>query len=197
MNRRALTIRRKVYRDGHPLTLESLDNLASVLELQGSPAEAQALYRDYSQLLHDKLPVDDRALAQVLSQLTHTLLVEGKSPEAEPTARESLRIYEKTLPDDWHTFFARSLLGDSLLGLNRYAEAEPLLLSGYEGMKQREDRIPTESKPRLKEALQRLARLYEGTGRPEQAAEFRKKLETFDKPQTATKAGAAASDPTK
>jgi len=30
------------------------------------------------------------------------------------------------------------MLGGSLLGQKRYAEAEPLLLSGYEGMKQRQ-----------------------------------------------------------
>ena len=46
------------------------------------------------------------------------------------------------IPDDWLTFNARSLLGGSLLGQKKYAEAEPLLLSGYEGMKQREDKIP-------------------------------------------------------
>ena len=38
--------------------------------------------------------------------------------------------------------------------MKKYAEAEPLLLSGYEGMKQREERRPPRSF--LKEALQRL-----------------------------------------
>ena len=101
--------------------------------------------------------------------------------EAEPTARECLAIYEKKFPDDWRTFNAHSLLGGSLLGQNKYAEAEPLLLSGYEGLKQREDKIasadsplelwrfPEESQPWLKEAVRRLVQLYEETGRPAQA----------------------------
>jgi len=38
------------------------------------------------------------------------------------------------------------MLGGSLLGQKKYAEAEPLLLSGYEGMKQREVKIPPEVK---------------------------------------------------
>ena len=44
-------------------------------------------------------------------------------------------------PDDWGTFYTRSMLGFSLLGQKKFVEAEPLLVSGYEGMKQREDKI--------------------------------------------------------
>ena len=39
-----------------------------------------------------------------------------------------------------------------LLGQERFADAEPLLLTGYEGMKQREKTIPQQSKLRLPEA---------------------------------------------
>jgi hypothetical protein len=53
-----------------------------------------------------------------------------------------LIIREKKIPDDFFTFNARSMLGGSLLGQKKYAEAEPLLLSAYEGLRQREDRIP-------------------------------------------------------
>ncbi len=35
-----------------------------------------------------------------------------------------------------------SLLGGALLGQGRYAEAEPLVIGGYEGMKAREAKIP-------------------------------------------------------
>ena len=48
--------------------------------------------------------------------------------------------------------------------------------AGYEGMKQREVKIPPEGKMRLNETLQRLAQLYDATQRPEQAVEWRKKL---------------------
>ena len=68
------------------------------------------------------------------------------------------------------------MLGGSLLGQKKYVEAEPLLLAGYEGMKQREVKIPPEGKVRLNETLQRLAQLCDATQRPEQAVEWRKKL---------------------
>jgi hypothetical protein len=65
------------------------------------------------------------------------------------------------------------MLGGCLVGQNRYAEAEPLLLQGYEGMRQREAQIPPFAKPRLREAIERLVQLYDAWGKPVQAAKWR------------------------
>ena len=73
------------------------------------------------------------------------------------------------------------MLGGNRLGQTKYAEGETLLLSGYEGMIQRQIMIPLEGKPRLRETLQRLVQLYEATNRPNQAAEWKQKLAEFDK----------------
>jgi tetratricopeptide (TPR) repeat protein len=122
-----------------------------------------------------------------LSNRTAALLAGGKFGEAEPLARQCLALREKEIPDGWWTFNARSMLGGSLLGQKKYSEAEPLLLSGYEGLKQREDKISPAGKPRLKETLQRLVQLYEATGRPDHAAEWRRKLEPFNDDGTGKK----------
>jgi hypothetical protein len=66
-----------------------------------------------------------------------------------------------------------------LLGQHKYAAAEPLLLAGYEGMKQRATQIPAAAKFRLVEAAQRLVQLYEAWNRPEDAARWRKELQTL------------------
>ena len=95
--------------------------------------------------------------------------------------RECLLIREKTEPDAWTTFHTQSLLGGSLLGQKHYAAAEPLLLSGYEGMKAREAKIPPAGNPRLSEALERLVQLYDAWGKPEQAAAWRKRLQEAKK----------------
>jgi tetratricopeptide (TPR) repeat protein len=116
-----------------------------------------------------------------LSAMTKALLDELKPAEAEPLARECVALREKLIPDDWRTFNARSMLGGSLLGQKKYAEAEPLLISGYEGMKQREDKISAAGKARIQESLQRLVQLYEATGRSEKVAEWNKKLAEFEK----------------
>ena len=50
------------------------------------------------------------------------------------------------------------MLGGALLGQKQYAEAEPLLVAGYEGMQKREKSPPAEP-DRLLEALDRLIEL--------------------------------------
>ena len=57
-----------------------------------------------------------------------------------------------------------------------------MLLSGYEGMKAREAKIPTQGKPRLTEALERLVQLYDAWGQKEKAAAWRKRLEAPQEP---------------
>ena len=87
-------------------------------------------------------------------------------------------------PDAWNTFNAQSLLGEALLGQKKYVDAEPLLIKGYEGMKQRQDKIPARYlKIRLSEALERLVRLYEATNQPDKADPWRKKLEEIQAPK--------------
>jgi hypothetical protein len=59
----------------------------------------------------------------------------------EPLAREALEMDRKVQPDDWQRYYDESLLGARLAGQKKYAEAEPLLISGYQGMEARKDRI--------------------------------------------------------
>jgi hypothetical protein len=54
----------------------------------------------------------------------------------------------------------------------------------YEGMKQREPKIPPQGKARLTEALERLVILYEATGRKDQADQCRAKLQAYKKKES-------------
>jgi eukaryotic-like serine/threonine-protein kinase len=74
------------------------------------------------------------------------------------------------------------MLGGALLGQKKYAEAEPLLLSGYEGMKRRAATIAPPGRIRLTEAVQRLVALYEATGNKDAAARWRTELEKAKTP---------------
>jgi hypothetical protein len=71
-----------------------------------------------------------------------------------------------------------SLLGDVLFSQQKYAEAEPLLVQGYEGMKQREAILRANEKCRLAEAGERVVRFYEATNQPEKARVWREKAKT-------------------
>jgi hypothetical protein len=101
------------------------------------------------------------------------LLELGHFTTAEPYLRECLAAREKTLPDSWLTFNTRSMLGGALLGQNKYVEAEPLLVSGYEGMKKREALIPAAARIRLPEAADRLCHLYTAWGKKDAAVKWR------------------------
>jgi tetratricopeptide (TPR) repeat protein len=124
------------------------------------------------------LPKDSPQLANLLAQLGMGLLEQKQWTEAESLLRECLAIREKTQPDVWSTFNTKSLLGGALLGQKKHAEAEPLLLAGYQGMKQREAKIPPPGRMvRLTEAVERLVQLYDATGNQDEAAHWRKERE--------------------
>jgi hypothetical protein len=73
----------------------------------------------------------------------------------------------------WIRFNTASQLGGSLLGQGRYAESEPLLRAGYDGIKAQETDLSALDRARFAEAADRLARLCEATGRPAEAAKWR------------------------
>jgi pentatricopeptide repeat protein len=178
--REALAIARKQSGSNPAAVTTFLRQLAWVLYGQGKPAEAENISREELAIRRKVFGNEHPEVAATLQCLATFLGDQGKTAEAEITIREALTIREKKLPDDWQTFNARSLLGDTLLRQKKYAEAEPFLLSGYEGLKQREDRIPAVDLLRLKESLQRIVQLYEAVGQPEKAAEWNKTLAEAD-----------------
>lgn len=51
-------------------------------------------------------------------------------------------------------------------------DAEPLLVKGYEGMKEREKTIPPQGQERLAEALDRLIELYTAMNKPDEVKKY-------------------------
>ena len=140
--------------------------------MQEQVAEARKMY-----------PPDSYDLAQQLAQLSGVPLLQSKAyTEAEPILREALAIGEKMWPDAWMTFHTKSLLGGALLGQKKYAEAEPQLLAGYEGMKQREkeNTIAKEFETGIPKALDRLIELYTATNKPDEAKKWRAERAKYD-----------------
>lgn len=91
-------------------------------------------------------------------------------------ACECLALSEKQFPDEqfpdeWPKFDAQSVLGGIPVARQADAGAEPLLLSGFQGLLLRADRIPAQNKPRLKQAGERLIQFHECCGKPDQATE--------------------------
>lgn len=112
------------------------------------------------------------AYAGELATWGHGLLQRQKWTEAETVLRECLAIRKDKEPDAWTTFNTQSMLGGALLGLKKYADSEPILLKGYEGMKAREKLIPLQSTTYLRAAIDRLIELYSVTSKPDEVTKW-------------------------
>ena len=119
--------------------------LGEAYDQAGQFAKAEPLYREALETARQRHGEASSESADLQVVLGLNLLKQQRYAEAEPLLRECLKFREQNEPDDWTTFNTKSLLGGSLLGQKKYAEAEPLLLAGYEGMKQREEKIPPHS----------------------------------------------------
>jgi eukaryotic-like serine/threonine-protein kinase len=155
------------------ITQEIIRNLGNVHGTLGTPAAAEPLLRELAEFQKQKAGADSAPYAIELMFLGKNLSQQQKWSEAESLVRTALAIREKGQPDAWATFNTRSMLGGVVLGQKKYAEAEPLLLKGYEGMKQREKTIPSAGAARIPEALDRLIELYTATNKPQEAKKWR------------------------
>jgi serine/threonine protein kinase/tetratricopeptide (TPR) repeat protein len=167
----------------HPRTLLSRDNLAADHEEAGEFAKAESISRQVLEQTRKRYGADHPVTAARMATLGSNLLRQHKYAEAEPILRDCLKIRTAKQPDDWATFNTRSLLGAALLGRQKYAEAIPLVREGYQGMNEREAKLPPRSKDRLREALERLVQVYEALGDKDQAEKWRKELARFQAPR--------------
>ena len=147
----------------------------------GKKTEAAALVTAQAQAARKTFGDDAPRLVAALDDVAQALL-DGKAyADAEPLLRECLALGEQKAPDAWQTHHARSLLGGALFGLKKYADAEPQLVQGCQGMKKfQEDPKHKDPGPSFErhqtEALERLVQFYDARNRPDEAARWRKEL---------------------
>lgn len=166
---KALALREAMLGPDAPETVACRDMLARAERVAGRTAEAARLY--------ERNP-DTVSHARALAVRGAVLLSEKKAAEAEGKFRESLAILQRLRPHEWTTFKEKSQLGEALLDQKKYAEAEPLLLSGYRGLRKRQASIPQTDRACISTALGRVVRLYEAWGKKDEADKWRKELET-------------------
>ena len=140
-------------------------NLVAWAEEQGGLAEIS-------------LAVRLEIVAQVATALAaaHSVLVlvaRGHAAEAEALIDEAVDIYRKALPRHWRLHNSESVRGSVLAALERYDEAESLLVVSHSVLRDRTG----ERSPYTRDALKRLVVLYEAWGKSERAAEYRALVE--------------------
>jgi hypothetical protein len=192
----ALDMWQRLFKGDHPDVAGCMNSLAKCLDALGRGGEAIARCREALAMERRVLPPDSPALASSMAQLGLGLVKAGTpqaAAEAEPILRECLAMREKAFaeghPQSWLKYNTMSLLGGALAGQGNFTQAEPLLLEGYNSMKD-DPHVPPPVQAggdRKREALERIVKLYEawdatepGTGKPEKAAEYRALLDAFD-----------------
>jgi tetratricopeptide (TPR) repeat protein len=171
---KVLELRKSVVDPEQDLLIFWIHTLAWVCQWTGDLDRADRLLREV--LDHDRRQDESRirpnGMATRLASLALNLLLQGRPDEAEPLAREAVGLNQI---EGHHRFYSVSVLGAVLLGQKKYAEGEPLLLQGYQGLKQNEAVHPAVRRWR-KQVGEWVVRLYDATGQPEKARMWREKL---------------------
>lgn len=159
----------------------ALKEVARLYHLRREYTRAESLWREALQFVNQDRDV--QLLADLQQSFGECLLQTGKPSEAEHVLRQRLAFLEKKSPKEWITSYAKSQLSESLFDQKKYAEAELLLVQAYEGMKGTYDNthLGDNRKRDMTEALERLVKLYEATGKKDEAVKWRKELEANQK----------------
>jgi len=175
---KVVDIQRRVLGEEHPNMLLSMNGLAVLYERQQKIAQAEALYTKVIAVQRRILGPQHPDTMNTMKNLATMRLANQKFAEAEPLLRELVSDAEKTNSDSWQRFDLQSMLGAALAGQKNYDQAEPLLLSGYDGLSKHQASIPAAATSSLNSAVERIVRLYESWNRPADAAKWKDRLPT-------------------
>jgi serine/threonine protein kinase/tetratricopeptide (TPR) repeat protein len=172
-----LEIRRRVSGEEHPATLRLMGYLATLYDHEGKFKQEETLLAPASTAQRRVLGDSHPESLKSLSALGHAQINEAKYAEAEAPLRAALDTYRKASPESWQRYNCESLLGRSLAGQKKFAEAESLEVSGYEGMAQRKAFISAPDRYVLSETADAISRLYKDWGKPQDALLWKKELQ--------------------
>jgi tetratricopeptide (TPR) repeat protein len=165
------------YGPGHESKIWPIMTFAEACQRAGALDRADQLLREALELnckRKDSLGRRNQR-AGLLGWLALNLLWQERHGDAERIAREALAIDQR---EEFRHFYCTSVLGAALLGQKKYADAEPLLLEGYRGMKQGETgQSEGLRRQLLTDAVEWVVRFYQVTEQPEKARAWREKLQ--------------------
>ncbi len=172
---RLLTIRNRSLGGENTKTLQSMADLEKMYQLQNRHSEAAAIFTQLLPLQQRISGENHSSTLLALSRLGVSAVMQNRFVEAERFLRDALNGHEKTKSDSVNHYWCKGVLGASLAGQKRFAEAETLMLEGYR-------RIVADTKsPKNGEDMphwleERLVQLYESWGKQEKASEWRQNL---------------------
>ena len=171
--REALGIYKATYGEEHTTVARAMDGLAAVLNDKGDHGMAGEIYRGALAMRIRILGID-----HFHTGISHYNLASHYRRQDQPAQglkqiKRCLEILQKTLTaDHWFVYLARAQKGALLTGLQRYEEAEPLMLRAFD--------VLLEKKGTGAQSTQDIARwlaeLYEAQKRKEPAGKWRRWL---------------------
>jgi tetratricopeptide (TPR) repeat protein len=166
-------VQRRAIGEEHLETLVTQRNLAGVYREQGNYAQAEPLYFKILESFRRTKGQEHPETLETARLAGLLLVLMQKYTDAETLLRTSAEGYRKTNPNVWNGYSAQSLYGAALAGEKRYADAEALLISGFEGMAARKAKIRAHDRPTLEQVGQWVVQLYQNWNQPEKAAAWR------------------------
>jgi serine/threonine protein kinase len=158
----------------HPYTRNSLQSLALMYTRFIVGPDFKPYYLRRLPELRQKPPADGPVWVAVTAATAKQLLADRNPAAAEAVLRECLAVHRARHPDGRATASLSALLGEALLGQKKYADAEPLLLSAYEGLRRDAETSP-QSRVESTNVVERLVQLYDAWGKKDRADEWRKR----------------------
>ena len=166
----------RVLGEEHPNTVASMRNLAVLYRDEGKYVQAESLFAKVLEIEPRVLgPAHPRTLAH-MNDLALLYLKTGQYAQAERLLRDALPRHKAANSPTWDRYYCESLLGGSLAGQRKYPEAEPLLVAGYERMRERANTLPPCNRLQLEQAGKWIVQLYQDWGKPDKAAEWRARI---------------------
>jgi tetratricopeptide (TPR) repeat protein len=113
-----------------------------------------------------------------VSNIGWVRLQQQRYVDAEAFFQQASAILIRTAPDSWERFNVDSMLGASLSAQKKFEEAEPLLISGYNGMgsKRPSSNANMVSRFTRDQAGEAILQLYADWGKPSKHAEWGEKI---------------------
>ena len=151
--------------------------LADVYAAQGKYAESERALVPLLDMHRRVAGRESLAAFGTQAHLGWTQLMQGRLADAEKTLREAMDGMMRVAPDAWERANAAGMLGATLARQKRYTEAEPLLISGYEGMAIGKAVNPNAASRMSREQVgEALLQLYRDSGNTARRAEWETKL---------------------
>jgi non-specific serine/threonine protein kinase/serine/threonine-protein kinase len=157
----------------HENAARMIQNTVNALLEVGKADKAEGWRRKWMAVVKERTGADSLLYGKELVALGDDFFAREMHEEGERAIREGLAILEVKAQGSWELPHAEALLGMTLFGQKKLAEAEPVLLRAYEGLKARQHAIPSNIRPLLPFTRKLLRRLYLDLGNQAEAERWK------------------------